>query len=78
MLVPGIIREYYPDLNEEVRQQVAVDSVIKPCEARGVGDDRFIRMTNKFVDIEEININLIGSINSFQKAIEIMSKTWAP
>lgn len=78
VLIPRIIRERYPDLTEkeveEVRQQVVVDSVIKNGEVREVGDDRFIRMADKFVDIEEININLIDSINPFQKAFEIMSK----
>ena len=42
---------------------------------REVGDDRFIRMADKFVKIEDININLIDSINPFQKAFEIMSKS---
>ena len=73
VLIPRIIRECYPDLNEaeveEVRQQVVVDSVIKNGEVREVGDDRFIRMADKFVDIEEININLIDSINPFQKRL---------
>lgn len=73
VLIPRIIRERYPDLNEaeveEVRQQVVVDSVIKNGEVREVGDDRFIRMADKFVDIEEININLIDSINPFQKRL---------
>ncbi|RIX33177.1 ATP-dependent helicase [Corynebacterium falsenii] len=79
VLIPRIIRERYPDLSEEeveeVRQQVVVDSVIKNGEVREVGDDRFIRMADKFVKIEDININLIDSINPFQKAFEIMSKS---
>ncbi|WP_238596915.1 DEAD/DEAH box helicase [Corynebacterium heidelbergense] len=78
VLIPRIIRERYPDLRdeevEEVRQHVVVDSVIKTGEVREVGDDRFIRMADKFVKIEDININLIDSINPFQKAFEIMSK----
>lgn len=78
VLIPRIIRERYPDLNEveveEVRQQVVVDSVIKNGEVREVGDDRFIRMADKFINIEDLSINLIDSINPFQKAFEIMSK----
>lgn len=78
VLIPKIIRETYPDLDdaqvEEVRQQVVVDSVIKNGEVREVGDQRFIKMTNKFINIDELNINLIDSVNPFQRAFEVMSK----
>src|SRR5690625_3004750 len=74
VLIPKIIRERYPDLNnveiEELRQQVVVDSVIKNGEVKTVGDDRFIKMSTKFVNIDEININLIDTVNPFQRAFE--------
>ncbi|MBC9926459.1 MULTISPECIES: DEAD/DEAH box helicase [unclassified Leucobacter] len=79
VLIPKIIREKYPDLTEteieEIRQQVIVDSVIKNGEVRTVGDQRFIKMSEKFVNIDEININLIDSVNPFQRAFEVMSKS---
>lgn len=79
VLIPKIIRERYPDLSEieieEIRQQVVVDSVIKNGEVRTVGDQRFIKMSEKFVNIDEININLIDSVNPFQRAFEVMSKS---
>ncbi|MBP1325050.1 superfamily II DNA or RNA helicase [Leucobacter exalbidus] len=79
VLIPKIIREKYPDLTEteieEIRQQVVVDSVIKNGEVRTVGDQRFIKMSEKFVNIDEININLIDSVNPFQRAFEVMSKS---
>jgi len=79
VLIPKIIRTKYPDLSdkelEEVRQHVVTDSVIKNGEIKEVGDKRFIRMAGTFVDIDEINIDLIDSINPFQKAFEIMSKS---
>ena len=82
MLIPKIIRERYPDLDEsqveEVRQQVVVDSVIKNGEVREVGDKRFIKMAEKFVNIDDININLIDSVNPFQRAFEVMSKSVTP
>lgn len=82
VLIPKIIREKYPDLNEaqveEVRQQVIVDSVIKNGEVREVGDKRFIKMTEKFVNIDDININLIDSVNPFQRAFEVLSKSVTP
>ncbi|PPG35224.1 ATP-dependent helicase [Pseudoclavibacter sp. RFBG4] len=82
VLIPRIIREKYPELSveqvEEVRQQVVVDSVIKSGEVREVGDKRFIKMAEKFVNIDELNINLIDSINPFQRAIEVLSKSVTP
>jgi hypothetical protein len=82
VLIPKIIRERYPDLDdsqvEELRQQVVVDSVIKNGEVRQVGDKRFIKMAEKFVNIDDININLIDSVNPFQRAFEVMSKSVTP
>jgi len=82
VLIPKIIRERYPDLDdsqvEELRQQVVVDSVIKNGEVREVGDKRFIRMSEKFVNIDDITINLIDSVNPFQRAFEVISKSVTP
>ncbi|MGB3697372.1 MAG: DEAD/DEAH box helicase [Gordonia sp. (in: high G+C Gram-positive bacteria)] len=82
VLIPKIIRERYPDLTdeqvEEVRQQVVVDSVIKNGEVREVGDKRFIKMADTFVNIDEVSINLIDTINPFQRAFEVMSKSVTP
>ena len=79
VLIPKIIRVKYPDLTEleveELRQHVVVDSVIKNGEIKEVGDKRFIRMAGSFVDIDDIHIDLIDSINPFQKAFEILSKS---
>jgi len=82
ILIPKIIRERYPDLNEEqveeLRQQVVVDSVIKNGEVREVGDKRFIKMADTFVNIDDVSINLIDTINPFQRAFEVMSKSVTP
>ncbi|MBO1769288.1 DEAD/DEAH box helicase [Agrococcus sp. TF02-05] len=82
VLIPKIIREKYPDLNEtqieELRQQVVVDSVIKNGEVREVGDKRFIKMSDKFVNIDDIDINLIDKVNPFQRAFEVLSKSVTP
>lgn len=82
VLIPKIIREQYPELTEaeveEVRQRVVVDSVVKTGEVREVGDKRFIKMADQFVNIDELNINLIDKINPFQRAFEILSKSVTP
>lgn len=81
-LIPKIIRIKYPDLSEqeveEVRQHVVIDSIIKNGEVKQVGDQRFIRMANQFINIEELHIDLIDRINPFHRAYEILSKTFTP
>lgn len=79
VMIPKIIQMKYPDLTdleiEEVRQHVVVDSVIKNGEIKETGDKRFIRMAGQFVNIEDLNIDLIDKINPFQEAFEILSKS---
>lgn len=78
VLIPKIIKEIYPDLNDEevetVRQHVVLDSVVKNGEIVEQADKKFIRMANSFVNIDDIHIDLIDQINPFQKAFEILSK----
>ena len=40
-----------------------------------MGDKQFVRMAGKFVNIEELHIDLIDRINPFQKAFEVLSKS---
>lgn len=79
VLIPKIIQVKYPELSateiEEVRQHVVVDSVIKNGEIKTEGDKRFVTMAGKFVNIDDLNLDLIDSINPFQKAFEILSKS---
>lgn len=82
ILIPKIIRKRYPELSpaevEVVRQHVVVDSVIKNGEVRNVGDQRFLKAGDKFVNIDDISINLIDSVNPFQRAFEVLSKSVTP
>ncbi|KHL59303.1 DEAD/DEAH box helicase [Xanthomonas cannabis] len=79
VMIPKIIRMAYPDLSddevEEVRQQVVVDSVVKSGEYKEDGDKRFIKMAGKFINIDDLHIDLIDRINPFQAAFEILSKS---
>jgi len=79
VLIPKIIKVKYPELNddevEEIRQYVVVDSVVKSGEIKEVGDQRFIRLADKFINIDDIKIDLIDAVNPFQKAYEILSKS---
>jgi superfamily II DNA or RNA helicase len=79
VLIPKIIKETYPELSdeevEEVRQHIVVDSVIKNGTIEEQGNRKFIKMADTFVNIDDIHIDLIDSINPFQKAFEILSKS---
>jgi len=79
VMIPKIIKIKYPELSdeevEEVRQYIVVDSVIKNGEIKETGDKRFIRMAGKFVNIDDLHIDLIDSVNPFQAAFEILSKS---
>jgi len=78
VLIPKIIQIKYPELSEaeveEVREHVVVDAIIKSGEIQEIGDKRFIRMADQFVNIDELHIDLIDRVNPFQKAFEILSK----
>ncbi len=79
VMVPKVIQSKYPELSdeevEEVRQHVVADSVIKNGEIKEVGGQRFVRMAGKFVNIEDLHIDLIDRVNPFQKAFEVLSKS---
>jgi superfamily II DNA or RNA helicase len=79
VMIPKIIRVKYPDLSdqeiEEIRQHVVVDSVVKSASIEYSGDKRFIRTANKFINIDDLEIDLIDKINPFQQAYEILSKS---
>lgn len=78
VLIPKIIRVKYPDLSDEevkeLSQYVVVDSVVRNATIETNGDKKFIRMADKFINLDDLNIDLINSINPFQKAFEILSK----
>jgi len=79
VLIPKVIRQKYPDLDEneveEVRQHIVVDSVINKGTIKEVADKRFIRMASQFFDIDKLQIDLIDKVNPFQEAFEVLSKS---
>ena len=79
VLIPKVIETKYPQLTdderEQVRQHVVVDSVVRNGEIEVQGDKKFIRMAGRFINIDDLSIDLIDSINPFQRAYEIISKT---
>ena len=95
VLLPKVIREKYPDLNdeevEEVRQRFLLDTIVKgnnivnekgepidfnvPAEdTRESEGNRLIALANRMINIDKLSINLIDTINPFQRAYEMLSK----
>lgn len=74
---------------EEVRQRLILDMVIKgndivnsPIEAdreqeeeRESEGNKLLRIGKRFINIDKLNINLIDTINPFQRAYEVVSKS---
>ena len=82
IMIPKIIMTKYPHLSEEeveeVREYLVTDMVIRGSNVKIDGNRRFIDMSNKFINIDELNIDLIDSINPFQQAFEVISKSITP
>ena len=78
-LIPKVIRERYPDLTddevEEVRQRVILDTMVKGNDIQESDGNRLIKLSNRFINIDALSINLIDQINPFQRAYEVLSKS---
>lgn len=78
-LIPRIIREKYPDLDEDDVQVIShhhnIGSVFNGGEFKTEGNKQFIKLAEKFINIEDLDIDLIESMNPFQRAYEILSKS---
>ena len=81
--IPKIIRETYPDLSEDEVDAVAKHTILTIAtqgEQVTVDDsgNRFIKIANRFVNLNDLDINLIAEINPFQRAYEVVSKSLTP
>jgi len=78
-LIPKVIEETYPDLDEkqriEVAQHLLATNFLKGSELDSNKNELFVKSINKFVNIKDLTIDLIESINPFQRAYEILSKS---
>lgn len=81
VFIPKVIARQYPDLTAEeietVRQAVVANAVFKSpsVSIEQQADTKFVRMAERLINIDEIDIDLIDSINPFQRAYEILSKS---
>lgn len=79
--IPKVIEEKYPELTpqetEEVRQHVVANAAFKSGNNAGPpeANNNLIKLADKFINVQDLSIDLIDSINPFQQAYEIMSKS---
>ena len=80
VFIPKVIETKYPELSpqevEEVRQHVVANATFKTSSDGGLPElnNNLIKMAGKFINVKDLDIDLIDSINPFQLAYEIMSK----
>jgi hypothetical protein len=82
VLIPKVIKESYPHLDQDQIDQltdyVVASSVMRSGEITTKGVDKFISFSNRLVNVNELDMDLIYSINPFQNAFEVMSKQLSP
>lgn len=83
ILIPKVIMTRYPDLTddevEQVRQYTVAQINLQHAETDTAVDGQgktndFLKMADKFVNIDDLDINLIDSINPFQRAYDVISQ----
>lgn len=78
-LVAKIIVKKYPELSpeevEEVRQHTVTSMTVRQSTVETQQDgNRILRIANRFVDVRDLSIDLIDSINPLAVAYEVISK----
>ena len=77
-LIPKVITEIYPHLDKEevteLGDYIVASSVVRSSNIVQQGNDKLISFANRLINVNELNMDLIYSINPFQNAFEIMSK----
>ena len=78
-LIPKVIREVIPDLTkdeaEELSTYIVIDSVLHHKEAKDINGEKFLEFSDRMINVKDLDIDLIYSVNPFMDAYEIMSKS---
>ena len=79
VLIPKVIREKYPELSDdevtEVMEHTVLSAIVGTPNIMVKDDKRFIKMADSFINLDDLHIDLIGQVNPFQKAFEVISKS---
>lgn len=76
-LIPRVITTSYPDLTQEevdeIRQHVVVDLNLSNAK-KDPENKQLLKMADKFINIDDLSIDLIDQVNPFQSAYEVISR----
>jgi len=82
VLIPKIIKEVYPQLEPNeigaIGDCIIANTVFRHSSFSQQGNDKLILFANRLINVNEMDMDLIYSINPFQNAFEIMSKQLSP
>ena len=77
-LIPKVVREIVPDLTEEEKEElstyIVIDSVLSHRDVKDINGQKFLQFTDRLINVVDLNLDLIYSVNPFMDAYEIMSK----
>lgn len=78
-LIPKVIRDVFPDLKDEEAQElstyVVIDTVLSHRNVKDINGQKFLEFSNRLINVADLNLDLIYSVNPFMDAYEIMSKS---
>ena len=78
-LIPKVIRTVFPDLKEDEAQElstyVVIDTVLSHRDVKDINGQKFLEFANRLINVTDLNLDLIYSVNPFMDAYEIMSKS---
>jgi phage terminase Nu1 subunit (DNA packaging protein) len=77
--IPKIVKQTYPDLSDSdvdgISQRIILTLQTQGSEVQtDDSGNRFIKLASKFVNLDDLSINLVAQINPFQRAYEVVSK----
>ena len=77
-LIPKVVREIVPDLTEEEKEElstyIVIDSVLSHRDVKDINGQKFLQFSDRLINVADLNLDLIYSVNPFMDAYEIMSK----
>ena len=78
-LIPKVIRNVYPDLDDDATKElstyVVIDTVLSHKDVKDINGQKFLEFANRLINVTELNLDLIYSVNPFMDAYEVMSKS---
>lgn len=78
-LIPKVIRNVFPDLRDdeakELSTYVVIDTVLSHRDVKDINGQKFLEFANRLINVTDLNLDLIYSVNPFMDAYEIMSKS---